>query len=74
MVGVKVHVNVETGHGLDFTGLSSSIGNYYGSYSWGKVVTGSIGTSFTVNTLNGVTGLSTAPEVIRDSKLLVDYP
>ena len=71
---VKVHVNVETGHGLDFTGLSSSIGNFYGSYSWGKVVTGSIGTSFTVNTLNGVTGLSTAPEVIRDSKLLVDYP
>jgi len=71
---VKVHINIETGHGLNFTGLSSDIGNYYGSYSWGKVVTGSIGTSFSVNTLDGVTGLSTAPQVIRDEKLLVDYP
>ena len=71
---VRVHVNIETGHGLNFTGLSSAIGNYYGSYSWGKVVTGSIGTSFAVNTLDGVTGLSTAPQVIRDEKLLVDYP
>ena len=71
---VRVHVNIETGHGLNFTGLSSAIGNYYGSYSWGKVVTGSIGTSFAVNTLDGVTGLSTAPQLIRDEKLLVDYP
>jgi len=70
---VKVHVNISSNHGLNFTGLSSAVGNFYGSYSWGKINTGSIGTSFTVNTLNGLTGLSTAPQVIRDSKLLVDY-
>ena len=71
---VRVHTNVSPGHGLNFVGLASDIGNYYGQFSWAKVSTGGMGTTFTVNANEGLTGLSTAPVVTRTEKLLLDYP
>ena len=71
---VRVHVNVETGHGLNFTGLGSGIGNYYGDYSWAKFSsTRTTGIAFTCNTSDGLTGLSTAPTIVRTTKLSLDY-
>ena len=70
---MRVHVNVETNHGLVFTGLTSGVGAYYGSYSWAKLTGGAIGTTFRCTTTNGLTGLSTAPIVQRTDKLLLDY-
>ena len=71
---VKVHVNVETGHGLNFTGLGSGIGNYYGDYSWTKFSSSrTTGIAFTCNTSDGLTGLSTAPTIVRTTKLSLDY-
>ena len=32
-----------------------------------------VGLAFTANTLNGLTGLSTAPTIQRTTKLLLDY-
>jgi hypothetical protein len=73
---VRVHVNLETNHGLasGFVGLSSDVGNNYGTFSWAKVTCGTIGTSFAVNSTEGLVGLSTAPEVVRTSRLLLDLP
>jgi len=71
---VKVHVNIESGHGLVFTGLHSEVGTHYGEFSWAKITANSnIGTTFTVNK-TGLIGISTAPTVTREQKLLVDYP
>ena len=70
---MRVHVNVETNHQLNFTGLSSGVGNYYGDYSWAKLTGGAIGTTFRCTTTDGLTGLSTAPIVQRTDKLLLDY-
>ena len=71
---VRVHVNVETGHGLNFTGLGSGIGNYYGDYSWAKFSSSrTTGIAFTCNTSDGLTGLSTAPTIVRTTKLSLDY-
>ena len=70
---MRVHVNVATNHGLVFTGLTSGVGAYYGSYSWAKLTGGAIGTTFRCTTTNGLTGLSTAPIVQRTDKLLLDY-
>ena len=70
---MRVHVNVATNHGLVFTGLTSGVGAYYGSYSWAKLSGGAIGTTFRCTTDNGLTGLSTAPIVQRTDKLLLDY-
>ena len=70
---MRVIVNIETNHQLNFTGLTSGVGAFYGEFSWAKFNTGAIGTSFTVNTLEGLTGLSTAPEIQRTNKLLLDY-
>jgi hypothetical protein len=71
---VKVHVNIVSGHGLDFTGLHSDVGTHYAEFSWAKVTANSsIGTTFTINT-TGLTGITTAPTLIREQKLLVDYP
>ena len=66
-------VNIETNHQLNFTGLTSGVGAFYGEFSWAKFTTGTIGTSFAANTLEGLTGLSTAPEIQRTNKLLLDY-
>ena len=71
---VRVHVNVETGHGLNFTGLGSGIGNYYGDYSWAKFSSSrTTGIAFTCNASDGLTGLSTAPTIVRTTKLSLDY-
>ena len=70
---MRVIANVETNHQLNFTGLTSGVGAFYGEFSWAKFTTGAIGTSFTVNTDEGLTGLSTAPEIQRTNKLLLDY-
>ena len=70
---MRVHTEIVSGHGLNFTGLSSGTGNYYGSYSWAKFTTGAVGLAFTSNTLNGLTGLTTAPQIQRTSKLSLDY-
>lgn len=70
---MRVIANIETNHQLNFTGLTSGVGAFYGEFSWAKFTTGAIGTSFTVNTLEGLTGLSTAPEIQRTNKLLLDY-
>jgi len=70
---MRVHVEIESGHGLNFTGLTSGVGAYYGSYSWSKFNTGTVGFAFTTNTQNGLTGLSTAAHIVRSTKLLQDY-
>ena len=70
---MRVVSNIETNHQLNFTGLTSGVGAFYGEFSWAKFITGSIGTSFTANTSEGLTGLSTAPEIQRTNKLLLDY-
>tara|TARA_B100001250_G_scaffold96842_1_gene81100 strand:- start:9919 stop:13056 length:3138 start_codon:yes stop_codon:yes gene_type:complete len=70
---MRVHAEVMSGHGLNFTGLSSGVSNYYGSYSWARFTTTAVGLAYTVNTLNGLTGLSTAPEIQRTAKLSLDY-
>ena len=70
---MRVVSNIETNHQLNFTGLTSGVGAFYGEFSWAKFVTGTIGTSFTVNTTEGLSGLSTAPEIQRTNKLLLDY-
>ncbi len=70
---MRVHTEIVSGHGLNFTGLSSGVGNYYGAYSWAKFTTGTVGLAFTCNTLNGLTGLTTAPQIQRTSKLSLDY-
>ena len=71
---MRVHVNVETGHGLNFTGLGSGVGNYYGNFSWARFSSGArTGLAFTCNTSDGLTGLSTAPTIFRSTKLSLDY-
>ena len=73
-MSVRVHANVETNHQLNFTGLGSGVGNYYGNYSWAKFTsTRTTGIAFTCNTSDGLSGLSTAPTIVRTSKLLLDY-
>ena len=71
---MRIHVNVETGHGLNFTGLGSGVGNYYGDFSWARFSSGSrTGLAFTCNTSDGLTGLSTAPTIFRSTNLSLDY-
>tara|TARA_R100001463_G_scaffold29565_4_gene67181 strand:+ start:6528 stop:10223 length:3696 start_codon:yes stop_codon:yes gene_type:complete len=70
---MRVHVEIEKDHGLNFTGLTSGVGAYYGSYSWTKFTTGTVGFAFTTNTQNGLIGLSTAANIVRSTKLLQDY-
>jgi len=63
--------NPSTGSGINFTinpGITTN--GYYGNYSWGKIYdyqNRSLGSpkEFTLNTNNGLIGLSTAPEVTR---------
>jgi len=71
---MRVHVNVEAEHGLNFSGLGSGGGNFYGEYSWAKFTSSrTTGLAFTCNSLNGLTGISTAPQIIRTTKLSLDY-
>ena len=73
-LSMRVHVNIETGHGLNFSGLGSGGGNFYGEYSWAKFTSSrSTGLAFTCNPLNGLTGISTAPQIIRTTNLSLDY-
>ena len=70
---IRVHTEISANHGLSVTGLSSGAGNYYGAYSYAKFTTGAVGLAYTVNALNGLTGLSTAPQIQRTTKLSLDY-
>ncbi len=73
---IRVSTEIVSGHGCNFTGLSSGAGNYYGSYSWAKFTLAAgrvVGLAYTANTLNGLTGLTTAPEIQRTTKLSLDY-
>jgi len=70
---IRVFTEIASGHGVNVTGLSSGAGNFYGEYSYAKFTTGAVGLAFTVNANNGLTGLSTAPQIQRASKLSLDY-
>ena len=70
---IRVFTEIASGHGVSVTGLSSGAGNYYGAYSYAKFTTGAVGLAYTVNSLNGLTGLSTAPQIQRTTKLSLDY-
>jgi hypothetical protein len=73
-LSMRVHVNIETGHGLNFSGIGSGGGNFFGNFSWARFTsTRSAGLAFTCNPLNGITGISTAPQIVRTTKLSVDY-
>jgi len=73
-LSMRVHVNIETGHGLNFSGLGSGGGNFYGEYTWAKFTSSrSTGLAFTCNPLNGLTGISTAPQIVRTTNLSLDY-
>ena len=70
---IRVFTEIASGHGVNVTGLSSGAGNFYGAYSYAKFTTGAVGMAFTVNAMNGLTGLSTAPQIQRTEKLSLDY-
>ena len=70
---IRVFTEIASGHGVNVTGLSSGAGSYYGAYSYAKFTTGAVGLAYTVNSLNGLTGLSTAPQIQRTTKLSLDY-
>ena len=70
---IRVFTEIAADHGVNVTGLSSGAGNFYGEYSYAKFNTGVVGFAFTVNAMNGLTGLSTAPQIQRSSKLSLDY-
>ena len=70
---IRVFTEIASNHGVNVTGLSSGAGNFYGEYSYAKFNTGVVGFAFTVNAMNGLTGLSTAPQIQRSSKLSLDY-
>jgi hypothetical protein len=69
-----VTAKVQGTNGFNASGLGSGSGNYYGEYSWAKFTSSrSIGLAFTCNTLSGLSGLSTSPQIIRTTELSVDY-
>ena len=70
---MRVTCNIESGHGLNFTGFSSGVGQFYGNYSFCKLTSAAVGAAFTCNPLNGLTGIATAPQVIRSERLSLDY-
>ena len=70
---IRVFTEIASNHGVNVTGLSSGAGNFYGAYSYAKFTSGAVGMAFTVNAMNGLTGLSTAPQIQRATKLSLDY-
>ena len=71
---MRVYTNVAEGHGLNFTGIGSGVGNVYGRYSWARFSSSrTVGLAYTCNTENGLTGLATAAQVIRTTNILNDY-
>jgi hypothetical protein len=68
---VRVHTKVATDHGVNTSGMTSGIGTSFGEFSWAKfqVSRPTNGKQFNVNTNNGLTGLSTAPSIIRSHVL-----
>ena len=70
---IRVFTEIAAGHGVNVTGLSSGAGNYYGAYSYAKFTSVAVGMTLTVNAMNGITGLSTAPQIQRADKLSLDY-
>ena len=69
---VRVKTRYTGSHGIT-VGLNSGQGNNYGNYSWTKWTCSAIGAAYTCNTSNGLTGLSTAPQIQRSTKLSLDY-
>lgn len=68
---IRIHTRVATDHGVNTSGMTSGIGTSFGEFSWARfsISRTTNGKSFTANTLNGLTGLSTAPLIIRSSVL-----
>jgi hypothetical protein len=68
---VRVHTRVATNHGVNTSGMTSGIGTSFGEFSWAKfdITRSTNGKAFTANTENGLTGLSTAPSIIRSPVL-----
>lgn len=58
-----------------FAGITTGSNNFYGRYSWGRLYdfNGVTSKSFTTNNLNGLSGLSTAPSVIRTKQIRTPY-
>ena len=69
---VRVKTRYTGSHGIT-VGLNSGQGNNYGNFSWTKWTCSAIGAAYTCNTSNGLTGLSTAPQIQRSTKLSLDY-
>ncbi len=69
---VRVKTRYTSSHGIT-VGLNSGQGNNYGNFSWTKWTCSAIGAAYTCNTSNGLTGLSTAPQIQRSTKLSLDY-
>ena len=70
---IQVRVQDNFPAGYDFTTNSgmTTLGEYFGDYSWGKVIIESrtVSTAYTGNTSSGVGGLSTSPQIIRFAPL-----
>lgn len=58
-----------------YAGITTGTNNFYGKYSWGRIYdfNGTTSKSFSTNNLNGLTGLSTAPSVIRTKQIRTPY-
>ena len=69
---LRVRTRYTGSHGIP-VGLGSGQGYNYGNYSWTKWTCSAIGAAYTCNTSNGLTGLSTAPQIQRSTKLSLDY-
>ena len=69
---LRVRTRYTGSHGIA-VGLGSGQGYNYGNYSWTKWTCSAIGAAYTCNTSNGLTGLSTAPQIQRSTKLSLDY-
>ena len=56
---------------ISFSGVGIQTGNYFGSYSWGKILLPSRSeeNAFTAYTLGGTGGISTSPVVRRSRSL-----
>jgi len=71
-VFVKVtNFNTWSGQWPSFTGAGIQTGNYFGSYSWGKInlTSRSESNTYTAYTLGGTGGISTSPVVRRSASL-----
>ena len=71
-VFVKIGEHLDwSGQWPSFSGVGIQTGNYFGSYSWGKIVLPSRSeeNAYTAYTLGGTGGISTSPVVRRSRSL-----